>query len=116
MMTRAPADKPELQRWILLLGDADRRILAQSWGLPPDSEPAVLVSAMTDPERVREQWECLLPAEQDALVRVLQAGGALPVAILQREWGVVRDHHSSLIRAPICNPCPRRPRRPNGCI
>ena len=91
MMTRAPADKPELQRWILLLGDADRRILAQSWGLPPDSEPAVLVSAMTDPERVRQQWERLLPAEQDALVRVLQAGGALPVAILQREWGVVRD-------------------------
>lgn len=74
-----------------MLGDADRRILAQIWGLPPESEPPDLVAAMTDAERVQAQWQRLAPAEREAMTRVLQAGGALPVAILQREWGVVRD-------------------------
>lgn len=74
-----------------MLGDADRRILAQIWGMPPDSDPHALVVSMTDAERVQEQWQRLAPDEREALTRVLQAGGALPVAILQREWGVVRD-------------------------
>jgi hypothetical protein len=90
-MRSTPTDRPELARWLQLQGEADRRILAQMWGLSGETDPAILARALTEPERVRTQWEHLAEAERAALTRVLQEGGALPVAILQREWGIVRD-------------------------
>src|SRR5919199_2693178 len=90
-MKRPPADKPELMRWLQMQGDADRRILAQLWSLPPESDPASLYRSLSDPERVLQQWERLSEAERAALTRVLQEGGSLPSAILQRTWGPVRD-------------------------
>jgi hypothetical protein len=90
-MKRPSADKPELLRWLQMQGDADRRILAQLWSLPPDGDVAALMSALSDPQRVHAIWERLPAAERAALTRVLQDGGALPAAILEREWGPVRD-------------------------
>ncbi len=90
-MKRPPADKPELLRWLQMQGDADRRILAQLWTLPPDSDAAALYRALTEPDRVVAQWSRLSDVERAAMTRVLQDGGALPAAILQREWGTVRD-------------------------
>lgn len=90
-MKLPPTDKPELLRWLRMQGDADRRILAHLWDLPPHSEPEALAAALTEPGRVRAQWDRLADAERAALTRVLQEGGALPAAILQREWGAIRE-------------------------
>ena len=90
-MKRPFADKPELLRWLQMQGDADRRILAQLWSLPPDLDHPALAKALADSERVREQWERLGEAERAALTRVLQEGGAIPAAILEREWGPLRE-------------------------
>jgi len=90
-MKRPSADKPELLRWLQMQGDADRRILAQLWDLPSTLEPQDLARALAEPRRVEEQWQRLGAAEQAALARVLQEGGAIPVAILEREWGPVRE-------------------------
>lgn len=90
-MKRPSSDKPELLRWLQMQGDADRRILAQLWALPSDSDVAALAAALTEPQRVQAQWERLGKDEQAALTRVLQEGGSLPAAILEREWGVIRE-------------------------
>jgi hypothetical protein len=90
-MKRPPAQQPELLRWLRMQGDADRRILAQLWALPADIDLPALAAALIESERVRAQWERLSEAERAAMTRVLQEGGALPVATVQREWGVVRD-------------------------
>lgn len=73
-----------------MLGDADRRILAQSWGLSPIDDSAALAAALVEPERVLEQWDQLTDDERTALSQVLQVG-AVPVAILERRWGAVRE-------------------------
>ena len=90
-MKRPSADKPELLRWLQMQGDADRRILAQLWDLPPTLDHPALARALTEPERVRAQWERLGEAERAVLTRVLQENGAIPAAILEREWGPVRE-------------------------
>ena len=73
-----------------LMSPPDRRVLAQLWGVA-DADAAALAAALTDPQAVQRQLERLSAAERAALDRVLQEGGAIPVAILQREYGPVRE-------------------------
>jgi hypothetical protein len=64
--------------------------MAQLWNVPiPD--PAALEAAMTDPQRVMDQWASLREPEQAALARVLSDGGSIPVAVMHREWGGIRE-------------------------
>lgn len=46
---------------------------------------------MTDPDRVLAQWTGLADQERAALTRLLADGGSLPVAVMHREWGGVRE-------------------------
>ncbi|CAA9296209.1 MAG: hypothetical protein AVDCRST_MAG93-4278, partial [uncultured Chloroflexia bacterium] len=89
-MRHPSTPKPELLRWLQMQGDADRRILAQSWDLPPNDDSAALAAALVEPERVHAQWERLNADERAALAQVLQ-DGAVPVAIIERRWGPVRE-------------------------
>lgn len=83
--------RPELLRLLELMSPTDRRVMAQLWGVPTTPDAATLAAAMTDPASVQRQLERLSTAERAALARVLQEGGAVPVAILQREHGPVRE-------------------------
>lgn len=82
--------KPELLRLLELLSPTDRRVLAQLWAAPTP-EPAVLLALMTDAERMAAQWARLSEREQAALTRLLADRGAVPVGVLQREFGGVRE-------------------------
>lgn len=82
--------KPELLRQLELLSSTDRRVLAQLWAAPAP-EPAVLLALMTDAEQMAAQWARLGQREQAALIRLLQDRGAVPVGVLQREFGGVRE-------------------------
>jgi hypothetical protein len=84
------ARKPELLRLLELLSPVDRRVLAQLWAAP-SPEPAALLTLMTDPARMTEQWARLSEPEQAVLMRLLQDRGAVPVGVLQREFGGVRE-------------------------
>jgi hypothetical protein len=89
-MQRAAHSKPELLRLLQMLSPSDRRVMAQLWNVPvPDA--AALEAAMTDPERVMAQWDGLREPERAALTRVLSDGGSLPVAVMHRESGGVRE-------------------------
>jgi hypothetical protein len=90
-MKRPSAGKSELLRWLRMQDAADRRILAQLWSLPSASDPEALFAVLSDPHHVQQQWDRLSQTERAALARVLQEGGAVPVAIVQREWGPVRE-------------------------
>lgn len=89
-MSPAHRAKPELHRLLELLSPVDRRVMAQQWGAP-SPEPAALLSIMCDAARVQEVWERLTSGERAALTRVLQDDGALPVAVMQRLYGGVRE-------------------------
>ncbi|GAC1639723.1 MAG: hypothetical protein NVS4B8_06770 [Herpetosiphon sp.] len=89
-MVRDPANS-ELLRWLYSLSPADRRVLAHGWQLDPISEAPEILAAMTDAARVTAILERLSPAERDALTAVLGAGGSLPVAIVERGHGAVRE-------------------------
>lgn len=82
--------RPELLRLLELLSPTDRRVLAQLWAAP-SAEPAALLALMIDAERLGAQWARLGEREQAALIRLLQDRGAVPVAVLQREFGGVRE-------------------------
>lgn len=82
--------QPELLRLLELLSPTDRRVLAQLWSAPSPDPPALL-AIMLDPDRVRQQWAALSDAERALMTRLLQDGGAMPVAIVQREFGAVRE-------------------------
>ena len=81
---------PPLARSLALLSPADRRVIAHGWGVEADAAPE-LAALLTTPERVGALWTRLSEAARAALVRVLGAGGSLPVAILQRECGPIRE-------------------------
>jgi hypothetical protein len=89
-MRRAAHSKPELLRLLQMLSPVDRRVMAQLWKLST-ADPAALEAAMTDPERVMAQWNALTEHERSALTRLLSEDGSLPVAVMQREWGAVRE-------------------------
>ncbi|WP_026369286.1 helicase-associated domain-containing protein [Kallotenue papyrolyticum] len=80
----------ELRRWLELISPADRRVLARAWSAP-GHDPDALLAVMGDPARVRAQWEQLGAPERAALEHVIAEGNALPVAIMQREHGAVRE-------------------------
>jgi hypothetical protein len=73
-----------------MLSPVDRRVLAQLWHAP-DHDPAALEAIMTDSQQVMAQWASLSEQERAALTRVLGDGGSLPVAVMHREWGSVRE-------------------------
>lgn len=83
--------RPELLRLLELISPTDRRVMAQLWGAPGALEAAALAAVMTDAQAVERQLGRLSAAERAALDRVLQGGGALPAAILQREYGPLRE-------------------------
>lgn len=89
-MPRVAHSKPELLRLLQMLSPVDRRVMAQLWHVP-SPEPEVLAATMTDPERVAAQWQALTEQERSALTRLLSEDGSLPVAVMQREWGSVRE-------------------------
>lgn len=89
-MTRPRSIKPELPRLLDLMSPVDRRVLAQFWGAS-SPDPAALIAVMTDPTQVEMLLSRLTDADRAALTRVLQEDGALPVAVLQREYGGVRE-------------------------
>jgi hypothetical protein len=89
-MRHPTAPKPELLRWLQMQGDADRRLLAQSWGLSPSDDTAAVAAALLEPARVAEQWQRLGDDERALLTRVLQ-DGAVPVSVVERIWGPVRE-------------------------
>ncbi len=89
-MPRDLRAKPELHRLLELLSPVDRRVMAQLWAAP-SAAPEALLDVMRDSQRVRNIWERLMPSEQAALTRVLQEQGALPVAVMHREYGAVRE-------------------------
>lgn len=80
----------ELRRWLELMSPVDRRVLARAWSAP-GHDPDALLAVLGDPARVRAQWEQLGAPERAALERVVAEGNALPVAIMQREYGAVRE-------------------------
>lgn len=90
-MKHPRTQQSELLRWLHMQGPADRRILAQLWDLPPDADAEQITASLTQPARVKQQWERLSEAERAALTCVLQEGGSLPTPIMQREWGIVRE-------------------------
>lgn len=92
-MSPSPLDRqrrPELLRLLELLSPTDRRVIAHLWE-SPGVEASALAGVMTDPQRVARQWQRLSDLERAALTRVLQENGSVPVAIMQREWGSVRE-------------------------
>ncbi len=66
-------------------------MLARGWGLDPELDAAELAAQVLEPARVARQLAALGQPEQAALRDLVAAGGSLPVAILQRTYGVVRD-------------------------
>lgn len=89
-MPHVAHSKPELLCLLQMLSPVDRRVMAQLWSVPMP-EPEVLIATMTDPERVAAQWSALTEQERAALTRLLSEDGSLPVAVMQREWGGVRE-------------------------
>ncbi len=89
-MSPASRAKPELRRLLELLSPVDRRVMAQLWQAPrPD--PTALLAVMLDPVKVEAIWRDMREPDKAALVRLLQDGGAVPVGIMQREFGAVRE-------------------------
>lgn len=89
-MPRDHRAKPELLRQLQLLSPVDRRVLAQLWGAR-SPEPEMLIATMLEPAAVNAVWERLGAPERAALTRVLADAGGTPVAVVQREYGGVRE-------------------------
>ncbi len=88
MAKRQP--RTDLRRLLELLSPVDRRVMAHLWRAP-GAEVEALLAAMSDPTQIRAQWERLTERERAALERLIAEGGAMPVAIVQREYGGVRE-------------------------
>jgi hypothetical protein len=85
---------PMLRRWLTERRASERATLARLWSLPADAArtPESLIEALVCPEAVMRMLATLGPRERAALERVQQHGGALAAAVLEREFGHVRDH------------------------
>jgi hypothetical protein len=85
---------PMLRRWLTERGASERATLARLWSLSADAArtPESLIEALICPEAVTRVLATLSPRERAALERVQQHGGALAAAVLEREFGRVRDH------------------------
>ncbi|MGH2606465.1 MAG: hypothetical protein ACRDG5_07715, partial [Anaerolineales bacterium] len=76
------------------------RIVADLWGLDAPTGPtaavaAALTRAMLDDRRLAEMLESLRPEARAALRTLLDAGGAAPVADLERRYGPIRPMGSA---------------------
>lgn len=89
-MTAKRQPRTDLRRLLDLLSPVDRRVMAHLWRAP-SAEVEPLLATMSDPARIRAQWERLTERERAALERIIAEGGAMPVAIVQREYGGVRE-------------------------
>jgi hypothetical protein len=85
---------PTLRRWLAGRSASERATLARLWSLPAEAAraPEPLAEALLHRDAVAHVLATLGPRERAALERVQQHGGALAAAVLEREFGRVRDH------------------------
>src|SRR5262245_14684549 len=85
---------PTLRRWLAGRSASEHATLARLWSLPADAAqaPTALAEALLRPDTLASVLASLGPRERAALERVQQHGGTLPAAVLEREFGRVRDH------------------------
>ncbi|MFL5803121.1 MAG: helicase-associated domain-containing protein [Roseiflexaceae bacterium] len=85
---------PTLRGWLAGRTGSERATLARLWSQPEAAAqaPEALAEALLRPEAVARILEALGPRERAALQLVQQRGGAIPAAMLEREFGLVREH------------------------
>jgi hypothetical protein len=85
---------PTLQSWLAGRAASERATLARIWSQPETvaQTPELLAEALLRPEAVARVLAALGPRERAALQLVQQRGGAIPAAVLEREFGLVREH------------------------
>jgi Helicase conserved C-terminal domain len=83
-----------LRHWLAGRTASERATLARLWSQPEVAAqaPDALAEALLRPEAVARILAALGPRECAALQLVQQRGGAIPAAVLEREFGVVREH------------------------
>jgi hypothetical protein len=84
----------ELRKWLSERNASERATLARLWALPNqiDRSPDALADALLDPVALAQLLAGLGPRERAALQFVQQRGGSVPTAVLEREYGGVREH------------------------
>jgi hypothetical protein len=85
---------PTLRRWLSERSASERATIAQLWSLPAAAAraPEMLAEALLRPDAVARTLAGLGTRERAALERVQQHGGALAAAVLEREFGRVRNY------------------------
>jgi hypothetical protein len=83
-----------LRRWLADRGASERATLARLWFLPEAASrsPEALTEAMLEPAAIERLLASLGPRERSALTLVQQHGGSVSKAVLEREFGGVRNH------------------------
>jgi hypothetical protein len=83
-----------LRRWLADRGASERATLARLWFLPEavSRSPEALTEAMLEPAAIERLLASLGPRERAALTLVQQHGGSVSKAMLEREFGGVRNH------------------------
>jgi len=71
------------------------RLIARLWGLEiaatrPLDIVDELAAALGDPQHLADAWAALPQTEQKALEALIEAGGALPTAAFERDFGPIR--------------------------
>ena len=84
----------ELRQWLAERSQPERATLARLWALPKDTpqSPETLADAFLKPATIAQLIGALGPRERAALQFVQQRGGSVPTAVLEREFGSVRQH------------------------
>jgi hypothetical protein len=85
---------PQLRHWLAGRTDSERATLARLWSLSGDAprSPQDLAEALLRPSTIARILAAIGPRERAALELVQQHGGAIPAAVLEREFGSVREH------------------------
>jgi hypothetical protein len=85
---------PTLLRWLASRTDSERATLARLWSIPEKASRSSveLAEVMLRAETVERILAALGPRERAALTRVQEYGGSIPGAVLEREFGGVRNH------------------------
>jgi hypothetical protein len=85
---------PQQRQWLAGRADTERATLARLWSLPGDvpTSPDEMAAALLSPAMVERAVAALGPRERAALQLVQQYGGTIPTAVLERQFGKVREH------------------------
>jgi hypothetical protein len=85
---------PTLRQWLAGRSASERATLARLWSQPEAlaDRPEALADALLQPEAVARVYAALGPRERAALTLVQQHDSTIPAAVLEREFGVVREH------------------------